>query len=222
MRPAPHPVHHHGYRRRRPSRRKWTENALPRRRNHPPTSRRRTNRTTLQDNGVLITGTGRARSRCSWSVARPGSRCQRVSQCPARPRVAAGGVGRRAPELYYESAGRRSYLAAHGAYLEILDHRLRVLATAAGRAEEIDVERAKAAHEASAGASLRCVVRRAPAFALHAMAQARLDVAAQKGRTVGIVPLRRSLPRLAGGHGSPSRCAGRRRTVFRIMPGGSR
>jgi hypothetical protein len=47
--------------------------------------------------------------------------------------------------LNYEAGGKRWYLAIHGGYLEILADRVRVPATAAERAEKIDVERAKAA-----------------------------------------------------------------------------
>src|ERR1700683_4966589 len=47
--------------------------------------------------------------------------------------------------LNYEAGGQRKFLAVHGGYLEVLANRVRVLATGAERAEEIDVERAKAA-----------------------------------------------------------------------------
>jgi F-type H+-transporting ATPase subunit epsilon len=84
--------------------------------------------------------------------------------------------------LNYEAGGQRKFLAVHGGYLEILGNRVRVLATAAERAEEIDVEGAKAAmqraHEQVFNASLGVD----PAAALNAMAwaQARLDAAGQK------------------------------------------
>ena len=84
--------------------------------------------------------------------------------------------------LNYEAGGKRWFLAVHGGYLEILADRVRVLATAAERAEEIDVERAKAAmqrtHEQVFNASLGVD----PAAALSAMAraQARLDAVAGK------------------------------------------
>ena len=84
--------------------------------------------------------------------------------------------------LNYEAGGKRWYLAVHGGYLEILADHLRVLATAAERAEEIDVERAKAAMKRAEEQILNASLGVAPAFALHAMAraQARLDAAAQK------------------------------------------
>jgi F-type H+-transporting ATPase subunit epsilon len=47
--------------------------------------------------------------------------------------------------LNYDAGGKRRYLAIHGGYLEILADRVRLLATDAERAEEIDVERAKVA-----------------------------------------------------------------------------
>jgi F-type H+-transporting ATPase subunit epsilon len=84
--------------------------------------------------------------------------------------------------LKYEAGGRHWHLAVQGGYLEILADRVRVLARAAERAEEIDVEGAKAAmqqaHEQVFNASLGVD----PAAALNAMAwaQARLDAAGQK------------------------------------------
>lgn len=84
--------------------------------------------------------------------------------------------------LNYEAGGKRWYLAVHCGYLEILADHVRILATAAERGEEIDVERAKAAmqraHEEVFNASLGVD----PAIALGAMAraQARLDAAAGK------------------------------------------
>jgi F-type H+-transporting ATPase subunit epsilon len=84
--------------------------------------------------------------------------------------------------LSYESGGRRRYLAVHGGFLEILSDHVRVLADAAERGEEIDVQRAQAAlkraEEQVSNASLG-VDPAAPLCAL-ARAQARLDAAAQK------------------------------------------
>jgi F-type H+-transporting ATPase subunit epsilon len=84
--------------------------------------------------------------------------------------------------LNYETGGKRRYLAVHGGYLEILANRVRVLATAAERAEEIDVERAKAAMKRAQDEMLNASLGVDPAVALGAMAraQARLDAAAQK------------------------------------------
>jgi len=47
--------------------------------------------------------------------------------------------------LTYLLAGRRHALAVHGGFLEVLEDQVRVLADAAERAEEINVERARAA-----------------------------------------------------------------------------
>jgi F-type H+-transporting ATPase subunit epsilon len=83
--------------------------------------------------------------------------------------------------MYFEAGGRRWYLAVHDGFLEVLENRVRVLANAAERAEEIDVERArqemKKAQEQVFNASLGVD----PAFALAEMAsaKARLDAAAQ-------------------------------------------
>jgi F-type H+-transporting ATPase subunit epsilon len=84
--------------------------------------------------------------------------------------------------LNYETGGKRRYLAVHGGYLEILANRVRVLVTAAERAEEIDVERAKAAMKRAQDEMLNASLGVDPAVALGAMAraQARLDAAAQK------------------------------------------
>jgi F-type H+-transporting ATPase subunit epsilon len=84
--------------------------------------------------------------------------------------------------LNYEAGGKRWYLAVHCGYLEILADRVRVLATAAERAEEIDVERAKAALKRAQEALFNASLGVDPAMALGAMAraQARLDAAAQK------------------------------------------
>lgn len=48
-------------------------------------------------------------------------------------------------ELSYNAGGRPHYFAVHGGFLEIRDDHVRVLASAAERPEEIDVERARQA-----------------------------------------------------------------------------
>ena len=48
--------------------------------------------------------------------------------------------------MYYVAGGRRWYFALHGGFAEVLPDRVRVLANAAERAEEIDVERARREH----------------------------------------------------------------------------
>ena len=84
--------------------------------------------------------------------------------------------------LNYEAGGKRWYLAVHSGYLEVLCDRVRVLATAGECAEEIDVERAKAAMKRAQEQVFNASLGVDPAFALGAMAraQARLDAAAQK------------------------------------------
>ncbi len=84
--------------------------------------------------------------------------------------------------LNYEAGGKRWYLAVHGGYLEVLADRVRVLATAAERAEEIDVERARKALQRAQEQMFNASLGVDPAFALDAMAraQARLDAAARK------------------------------------------
>ncbi len=47
--------------------------------------------------------------------------------------------------LTYSCGGRKRYLSVSGGFLEVLPDRVRVLADVAERAEEIDVERARAA-----------------------------------------------------------------------------
>ncbi|HTQ57000.1 MAG TPA: F0F1 ATP synthase subunit epsilon [Bryobacteraceae bacterium] len=84
--------------------------------------------------------------------------------------------------LNYEAGGIRWYLAVHNGYLEVLGDKVRVLATAAERAEEIDVERAKAAMKRAEEQMMNASLGVDPAVALSAIqrAQARLDAAAQK------------------------------------------
>jgi F-type H+-transporting ATPase subunit epsilon len=84
--------------------------------------------------------------------------------------------------LNYEAGGKRFFLAVHGGYLEILADRVRILATVAERAEEIDVARAKAALKRAQELDITPSMNVDPAAVLNAMAraQARLDAAAQK------------------------------------------
>jgi F-type H+-transporting ATPase subunit epsilon len=84
--------------------------------------------------------------------------------------------------LNYEAGGKRWHLAVQGGYLEILANRVRVLARAAERAEEIDVEGAKEAMKRAQEQVFNASLGVDPAAALNAMAwaQARLDAAGQK------------------------------------------
>ena len=84
--------------------------------------------------------------------------------------------------LNFEAGGKSWSLAVHGVYLEILSDRVRILATAAERAEEIDVERARKALRRAQDEMVNPSLGVDPAAALNAMsrAQARLDAAAAK------------------------------------------
>ena len=71
--------------------------------------------------------------------------------------------------LTYVSAsdGKKRYLSIHGGFVEVLDDHVRVLADCAERAEEIDVQRARAALQRAQEEGLesgpRCGSRRCPA-----------------------------------------------------------
>jgi len=84
--------------------------------------------------------------------------------------------------MNFEAGGKRWYLAVHGGYLEVLNDRVRVLAAGAERAEEIDVERAKADLKRAQELVFNPSVAVDPAESLSALAraQARLDAVAQK------------------------------------------
>ena len=83
--------------------------------------------------------------------------------------------------LSYEAAGKQWYLAVHGGYLEILADRVRVLATAAERAEDIDVERAKAALKQAQDQGSKASPDVDPAVALDAAAWAQARIDASRG-----------------------------------------
>jgi F-type H+-transporting ATPase subunit epsilon len=84
--------------------------------------------------------------------------------------------------LTYVSGGQKRYLSIHQGFLEVLEDHVRVLADVAERAEEIDVQRAKAALERAQEEGLNPALGVDPAAALLAMAraQARLEAAEQK------------------------------------------
>src|SRR6267378_4219328 len=83
----------------------------------------------------------------------------------------------------YVADGKKFYLAIHGGFVEVLPDKVRVLATAVEKAEEIDVQRAEAALRRAQEQLADPHVEVDPALALSAMlrAQARLDAAAQAG-----------------------------------------
>ena len=90
--------------------------------------------------------------------------------------------------LYYVIGGRKNYYSVHGGFLEVLPDRVKVLANAAERADEIDVERARRAMERAQQELINPALGVDPGVALAAIAraQARLDAAAQNtGRAAG-------------------------------------
>ena len=84
--------------------------------------------------------------------------------------------------LSYDVAGGKRYLAIHGGFVEIDDDHVRVLADTAERAEEIDIQRAKAALQRSQEEGMNPALGVDPGAALAAMtrAQARIDAAEKK------------------------------------------
>jgi len=80
------------------------------------------------------------------------------------------------------SDGKKRYLSVHQGFLEVLEDHVRVLADVAERAEEIDVQRAKAALQRAQEEGLNPALGVDPGAALLAMAraQARLEAAEQK------------------------------------------
>src|SRR5215471_8980244 len=85
--------------------------------------------------------------------------------------------------LTYNMSGRRRQLAVHGGFLEVLEDHARVLADAAERAEEIDIERARQALRRAQEQTINSAVGIDPGIALEALqrAQTRIAVAEQKG-----------------------------------------
>jgi F-type H+-transporting ATPase subunit epsilon len=84
--------------------------------------------------------------------------------------------------LSYSAGPRRRYLSVCGGFLEVLPDHVRVLADVAERAEEIDVERAKAAMQRAQDAIMNPSVGIDPAAALDALlrAQTRIETAEKK------------------------------------------
>ncbi len=84
--------------------------------------------------------------------------------------------------LSYQAGSRRRYLSVHGGFLEVLPDHVRVLADAAERAEEIDLERAREelrrAQEDIGSPSIGIDPAKALAALLHA--QARVDAAEKR------------------------------------------
>ncbi|PWU09771.1 MAG: F0F1 ATP synthase subunit epsilon [Terriglobia bacterium] len=83
--------------------------------------------------------------------------------------------------LAYVTGGRRHVLAVHGGFLEVIEDHVRVLADAAERAEEIDVERARVSQR-RAQQQASAMADGADALAALARAQTRIAVAEQTQR----------------------------------------
>jgi F-type H+-transporting ATPase subunit epsilon len=83
--------------------------------------------------------------------------------------------------LTYTVDGRKRYLSIHAGFVEVLEDHVRVLADCAERAEEIDLQRARAALQRAQEAGINPALGVDPAAALEAMsrAQARLATAEQ-------------------------------------------
>jgi F-type H+-transporting ATPase subunit epsilon len=80
--------------------------------------------------------------------------------------------------LTYVVGGAKRYLSIHGGFLEILDDHVRVLADLAERAEEIDIQRAKAALQRSQEQAINPALGVEPAEALAAIMRAQARIAA--------------------------------------------
>ena len=81
--------------------------------------------------------------------------------------------------LTYSVAGQKRYMAVHEGFIEVAGDHVRVLADAAERKEEIDIQRAKEALRRSLEGAVNPSLGVDPAVALIAMAraQARIDTA---------------------------------------------
>jgi F-type H+-transporting ATPase subunit epsilon len=84
--------------------------------------------------------------------------------------------------LTYTIDGNKRHMSIHGGFLEILEDHVRVLADVAERAEEIDIQRAKAALQRSQEQAINPALGVDPAEALAATmrAEARLATADKK------------------------------------------
>jgi F-type H+-transporting ATPase subunit epsilon len=79
--------------------------------------------------------------------------------------------------LAYVSDGKKRYLSIHGGFVEVLEDHVRVLADVAERAEEIDVQRARAALQRAQEEGLNPALGVDPGAALAAMARAEARLA---------------------------------------------
>jgi len=84
--------------------------------------------------------------------------------------------------LSYTVGGKRRYLSIAGGFAEVLQDRVRILANASERAEEIDVERARRARERAQAELVNAALGVDPAAALEAIARAEARLAAAEHR----------------------------------------
>jgi F-type H+-transporting ATPase subunit epsilon len=84
--------------------------------------------------------------------------------------------------LIYSAGGRKRYLSVQGGFVEVLPDHVRVLANAAERAEDIDVERARQDLKRAEEQIFNPALGVDPAIALDAMAWAQARVDAAQGR----------------------------------------
>jgi F-type H+-transporting ATPase subunit epsilon len=84
--------------------------------------------------------------------------------------------------LAYAAAGRRHYFAISGGFVEVLPGQVRVLADQAERAEDIDIEQARAELKQAQEALAHQTTETDPVeiLATEQRAQARVDAAEQK------------------------------------------
>jgi F-type H+-transporting ATPase subunit epsilon len=84
--------------------------------------------------------------------------------------------------LSYTVGSRKRFLAIHGGFVEVLPEQVRILANIAEKAEEIDVEKARAALQKAENDMVNPAVAVDPACALEevALAQARVSAGEQK------------------------------------------
>ncbi len=85
--------------------------------------------------------------------------------------------------LTYVAAGRRKYLSVHSGFVEVLPDHVRVLADAAERAEEIDVERARRAAQRAQEELLNPNLGVDPAAAMAALMRAETRLGAAEKKT---------------------------------------
>jgi F-type H+-transporting ATPase subunit epsilon len=85
--------------------------------------------------------------------------------------------------LSYTAAGRERYLAVDGGFVEILDDHVRVLADLAEKAEDIDLDRARADLQKAQGELANTAADVDPAIALAAVNRAQARISAGEHRS---------------------------------------